>query len=394
MSQPHAPVLAHQNWRFLLREFTRAHPQFQAVTAAALQRVLSVPASVAWWISTYHPELAARSALHVLVPGAGATECDDGGRWLAFVPWFMGAGQCKVRVTLVGEQLMVDHENRPMYSEGAGRMRLERTWKTGLGALVENLPGADIVNGRLAEWRKQAGAVVPDVCVMFAPGFEAYLKSWMTEEDLLPVLRASVPIGVFPYSVVDGLVDMHVLRACGVLEDTPKMRMNPWHLPNPNIAKTGAFAHVAWELQPPALPEQIVFSQDRFQELADLQWYLREDFAAGGDVALAHMGGRVEIRKCGLRDALFILPRGFGVTESDGIVGKIDVDGFLPTQPPVTVPREELLARPEDIDLIGRWKWAVQLHKKYVATEADPARSMELDKELFDVLTAGAAGKD
>lgn len=366
MTTDTSPVLRHQNWRFLLRDFTRAHPELVGLTAATLQRLVAIPASIAWWLATFKPEMLERDDLHVVLPGAGIHECADAGRWMSFVAWFAGRPAGTVRVTLVGLQLATDAERRPMASEGLSRATLERCWASEAAHAVARRAPADIFNGSLGAWRR-SGATAADVCLLFAPGFEEHGQEWLTEDELVGLLRTGVTTGILPYSDVDGSMDMHLLRAWGLLQAPVPMKKNPWHQPHPDVERTGALALYGWHFQPKQ-PLALEWDDEALLELAQVYQVIRPDFERAGDAVVREIGTAGHLPDSAGGGLAYLLPEGYLVERETGVVLVPDMDGgFWPVEPDIVIPSEALANPPADeLDMFARWKWATDLFTEFV----------------------------
>lgn len=388
------PVLRHQNWRFLLRDFTRAHPEFIGLTAATLQRLLAIPASVAWWLATFQPKMLEQENLHVLLPGAGIHECADAGRWMSFIPWLAGRGGGSIRTSLVGLQLATDEQRRPMASGGLSRSSLEKCWATEAGHLVARRAPAEIFNGSLGAWRRSADSA-PDLCLLFAPGFEEHGQEWLTEEELVGLLRTGVATGILPYSDVDGSMDMHLLQAWGLLDAPVAMKKNPWHQPHPDVERTGALALYGWHFQP---KQPLAFEWDdaALMELAEVYGVLRPDFDRGGDAIVREIGTAADLPASAGGGVAYLLPEGYLVVRETGEVLVPAMDGdFWPVEPEIFIPSEALADAPTDaLDMFARWKWAVDLFTEFVSPVVDAEDSDDQEDALMELLLGGALEAD
>lgn len=382
MTTETSPVLRHQNWRFLLRDFTRAHPEFVSLTAASLQRLLAIPASIAWWLSTFQPEMLERENLHIVLPGAGIHECADAGRWMSFVSWLAGQAPGSIRITLVGLQLATDAERRPMASDGLSRASLERCWATEAAHLVARRAPAEIFNGSLGAWRRSAAAAA-DVCLLFAPGFEEHGREWLTEDELVGLLRTGITTGILPYSDVDGSMDQHLLRAWNLLEAPVPMKKNPWHQPHPDVERTGALALYGWHF-PPKQPLVLEWNEAVLDELAYVYGVLRPDFDRAGDAVVREIGTPGHLPDSAGGGLAYLLPEGYLVEKDTGVVLVAGMEGdFWPVDPDIVIPTEALANPPADgLDMFARWKWAVELFTEFV----DPVVNADEDDEQEDFL--------
>lgn len=381
MATKPAPVIKHRNWRFLLREFIAAHPQMRSLPGTPLSALLVPAASVAWWLAKSAPtEILERDEIHILLPGASAVECADNGRWFSFVPWLLGKPQLKVNIMMVGDELVSGSKNG-ISSVHLSRAQLVRDWKTSFSAAVAGQPEPEIFNGTLADWHNGAGASrTIDACVMFSPGFTTHYETWLTEDDLLPLLRKQVPIGVFCYSQIDGLEDLYLLPLLGFDIAPQVLELNPWCLGDEMREVFGGFAQYSWTLQCTSIPAVLDLDSPAVQDFKDLQEYANEDFLAyGADQALQRMGIRWEVtgHDHGGKDAIIVLPHQHGILESTREIGSFDEGLFSLFEPPLAVSDEQLASRPDDSRLMERILWALRLHRDWIAPRLQEYTSEE-----------------
>jgi hypothetical protein len=372
MSLNEAPVLKHRTWRHLLRAFTDSHRPLQAIPNAHLELLLTPAASIAWWLAKHVPsELLERDMIRILAPGAGPVECTDGGRWLSFLPWLIGRPQLQVRVILVGDELARTEDSRQS-TRGCSIAQLERQWSTPYGRVVSTRPASTIFNGTLAEWHKQDNAGEIDACVLFAPGFTSHYREWLTEADLLPLLRRDLPMGVFSYSKLDGIEDQYMLSLVGLELEPHTLQLNPWHVAHEMTDAMGAFARFFWPLRVIDTVPRLDLENSAIADFEQLQAYARQDFMElGADQAIERLGARWEVERATKKqsDSIIILPREHAVLESTGEVGDFDDSGFIPFARRLVVPAERIRSRPADEHLMDRILWALRLHRDVIAPQ-------------------------
>ena len=369
-----APVIRNREWRFLLRDFTDAHPTVRTVQNRVLQFVLTPVASVAWWLETFAPEVVEEAERHgslgILLPGVSAEPCDDG-RWFSFLPWMLGRPGLETCVYLVGDELPADVEGlvSSVYLPAGSTESVLRTPAAGA---VRGVPRAELFNGLLGQWRQTTGRDARvDACVLFSPGLAATQETWMTESELGPFLRDGTPIGFFGYSVMDCLEDQEILGMCGIGFEPASITANPWGDEHPFSSAIGGIAGCAWRCKVSSLPAVVVIDREAFEEFRSLMEYVTNaggDF--GGDEELERMGSRVEVYEKDApddRDAIIVLPRKLGILESTRELGKMDHEGFRAFAPPILAPRELLSERPAESDVMRRVLWAIRAHRDWAA---------------------------
>lgn len=378
-----APVVANRDWRFLLRAFVAANPKMQSLSSKLLTGCLAPVASLAWWLETSHPELLDQEALTVVLPGAGALESLDEGRWFSFLPWMLGRPQLATTVILVGNELWRDRNTEQM---GAS---LRKGNPSPANSQIAQLPKAQLFDGTLGQWRA-AGEVHADAVLMFSPGFSTHYKTWLTKDELLPVLQSGVPVGVFCYSRMDALEDQAYLRLAGLQVKARELPKNPWFLNHEMASFIGAFGAEAWEFEEVVIPDVLDLTNAGLKDFDDLQQYARPDFEElGADQALARLGARWAVsnqEKPGEEDAIIILPREHGILASTRQVGEFDDIGFTPLRPSLIVPEALLAEHPGDEDIIQRMLWALRFHRDWLAPKLEAHTGFDFPDELSQQL--------
>lgn len=384
------PVLKHRDWRFLLRDITKAHPALLPVTSNLLRLGLAPAASMAWWLVKKHPELLDRPSLCLLVPGATDVESLDGGRWFSFLPWLVGRPALQVSVVLVGNEVVGKEHD----FASSALSQLDGLNASPAKNFISRLPESIVFNGTLGQWRKGPGRdVAVDACVLFSPGLSAHYRTWLTEEGLLPLMRHGIPLGVFGYSKLDALEDQELFRLAGCQFSPSPLEQNPWHLQHEMRDFIGGFAQFVWTMDNLTVPASLDLENPEFKEFLSLQSYAHQDFEEfGADQALERMGASWPVVNRNVeneQDSIIVLPHRHGILESSGAVGYFDDDGFSPFEPPLMVPAESLSARPSDEDILARITWALRLHRDFVGPQvlARENESSGASSSMFDGLT-------
>lgn len=358
-----------------------------------MRRWLAPSVTAAWWICRFHPELLDGEHLHVVLPGAGPIEAADAGRWFAFLPWLAGRPALKTQVTMVSGELLISQDSAPTGTFLRG-CTLDGANRTQEARLVAAQPAAELFSGTLGQWRAQTGGVT-DCCLLFAPGFEQHWEEWFAPGELLDCLRSGVPTGVFPYSMMDGLVDQQMLRICGMEYEHQDLTPNPWHLDHDMAAHLGSFAQFAWELRVPRPPTEVHVDAAALKEFEEAQDYVRDDFLELGDVGITRLGSRVEVRGAGGKGEnqwLVLLPKHSAVLEATGQAGEYDDRGFTPFDPPVIVPPEALVRLKGTTDPLSRMLEAVRVDQQHIAPFIDDDFADDLDGDEPDDTLADLAG--
>ncbi|MRD49683.1 hypothetical protein GHT07_20630 [Caenimonas koreensis DSM 17982] len=376
-----APVLEHRNLRFLLRAFVDAHPQFRALSAQTLCQVLAPAMAIAWWSARNIPAVAARGSFRVLVAGAGAIECMDGGRWLSFLPWLLGQPGGACEVVLVGDQLTRGLQP----SQGKSIESLRAEWATPLASLVQDRRPASIFNGRLAQYASEHGGLRSfDLCVLSHPGLEVDPAGWLNDAGMEALAARACPMVAFGYSELDVRADQHILHCVGALASPIEVVQNPFS--RDSHQDMGAFGGYAWRWPDIAPARALDFESADVARFLDSFELSRAEFAERGDAALRGLGdSHVRKRRGGGEVSLIKLPRGFYVSEADGELGDLGWKGqFTPLEPSVRVPLSVLRSRPGP-DFLHRQVWAVEVFRHHL----DPVLRSQSDR-LFAGVTKGS----
>lgn len=369
-----APITQHREWRYLLREFRGANRQMQQYPHKLLELLLSPAACIAWWITKFHPELLQRDSLHLVVAGAEAVETSDQGRWLSFLPWLCGRPEMYIQVTLVGDNVVPDGEDSTVTR---GVIDLEATgamWQTPLASAVRERQPARMFNGLLRELRASEPAAA-DAYVFFAPGLELYHSAWITERDMLPLLRQRIPIAMFPHSRADATSDLHLFDLYGLKLVNREAVLCPWRVGDDDSA-VAMFAHSCLDVQVDDVPKKVPDDRTRIDAYGRAMEYLSDDLTSFGIMCGEHVG---EIREVpgsdnSAPDRFIMLPRMHAVRELTGEAGSFDSGAFSRFDPPVTVPLDVIHQRPQGRSAPEMLVWAAQLHQRHVAPMLAKAR--------------------
>ena len=399
MNQNLAPAIKHRTWRHLLRDFVSAHPQLLGLTERDLQLALTPAVSLAWWIATYQPTLLGREHLTVALPGVGSIECVDGGRWFNFVPWFLGLPNLKVSSVLIGDEIWKTPKRGRRSAKGITSVA---------GRLVKNQTPPEVFHGTLGQWCRSVGPdIALDACVLFSPGFSDTPQSWLTNEELLPLFKQKIPIGVFGYSELDVLEDQKFLNLCDVEFDRKGAIPvnNPWGLAHQLQSAIGGLANWAWKLTPTEWLNPPTFDHPMLKEYPTLMSQL--DFEGmGGDEGLVELGAAVPIKGPNGLDHVIVLPDGWVIVQSTGELLATDEDSLEQLSPPIKIPLKHLKGCPSDTDLVDRMFWAMKLYRYVVmpALEAhegsqdgvpdDESDGDFTEEDLFELMNQMLAGDE
>lgn len=385
MMRDSTPTLRHHSWRKLIGAFSDAHPKMRSVPSRFLEFALAPAASIAWWLASQDVQsLLTRKKIVILVPGVGPIECVDSGRWLSFIPWLAGQPDLEIETILVGDELVSDEG--PISSATWSDKELKRYFKSDFASAVSDRKASTIYNGRLSDWREHGdNTTEPDACILFSPGFGMYFEAWMDDNELIPILRSGIPVGVFSYSHLDAEEDRGFLRHMGIDIVRRDLTVNPWCLGHEMKDAIGVFAQHYWPLRTTNgkyVPESDL---EKLRELRDLFHVAEDDFVEFGQVqALARLGARRPVvhADTGKDDAIIVLPREIGILESSRLVGQFDEKGFAPFTPNMLAPATMMASRPADADIFDRIVWSLRMYRDEL--KLDSPSDDEADDEADD----------
>lgn len=372
-----APAITCADWTSLLEDFCENHPTFRALPARELRQYLTPAASVAWWLCSYRPDLLDKEKLHLLIPGAGFRECTDHGKWFQFIPWLVDKPALSVSVSLVGDQLYLDSNGHPCSSNVLTNKEKRQQRTTAAEHLLTFKTSAKIIEGTIGDWYTLSD-MLPDLCILFSPGFSTHYETWLIETELLPLLREKVPTALFCYSELDWAEDSYVLSACGLHRDNTESKLNPWRRVPALDFESGGFANCAGTLMVPIIPLFLHFDTKKLEVLKETSEHLMGEYVEGrGDGLLLTVGTRISYERDGstfspprvgtFEEHAFILPYFLLVMESDGAVlyrNKL-YKGFRDVYQ-MSLPISVLEGWPFK-DPIERLIAAVQLHRDVIA---------------------------
>lgn len=321
-------------------------------------------ASIATWILQRRPELAARQELRLLVINADEFEALDCGRWLRFIPWFLGRPALTLDVTIAA----VPQPDAAPTSAAEAQTCVEDKLRSVVARFVQNKAAAKLLLAGMPEWNSlhRSGAVAtPDLCVQFSPSLLSTAQVLLTEEGIWPLLRERVPFGVFSTSEADRAIDVHVLETAGVvLHDRDDWEPNPWALPNFMSARAGAHANLAWSLDATSLatsPHDVGPAVAAMEEMLEL---VQEDLNEHGVEALLTLG---EPLRTADGKTLVRLPKGLAVDENSAQLFQMQDGLAFEVQPAFHVPSATLTTVPGHDRLLERAVWATELYRDHLA---------------------------
>lgn len=384
------------------RAAVAAHKALKDVPQADFCALFVPAASIAVWILQQAPQLAQRDHLHILVAQATEYQALDSGRWFQFIPWLLGRPSMRIHVSLVGDLAPpgtvspTDPTAHPesgvptdaTKGESELRAKLDHRLQSRSWAAVKAMAPAEMHLGTVRTWSEHgAGSPdsprVPDLCVVFSPILFMNHDALLSEDGLLPLLRARVPMALFSSSEAEHLVDAYVLAAAGLHLNGADYWPNPWALPTPATDQRGGIhAKMAWSAEVDKVPLNAFPDQHLMREIGAVLGYLEgspESERLGRDAILS-LGEplRAAPLSQGAQDAgvdpdavsvLIRLPHDTAVDSSGGHVYQLQEHHalLLDVGP---VPASVMDTFPGNDDLLLRAIWATAVHRDFVAPVA------------------------
>ena len=261
---------ARYDWSALVaaaRRWPVMNPFGDAAADDELRLLLKAPVAVAWWITTFAPELAQRERLDLLMVGLpGGPSAADEGRPYQLLPLLLERPQLKVSATVI----LWTHESRfaPAIDYLAPHISLAAQDR------LEARP-ATMFEGSLTDWWARRHGIPPDLCLLVHPGFDERVPFWAGVRHLLD---AGVHVGCFARGAEKVERDAWLLQAYGY-DVTPDPKPNPWARHHPELRGHGAWGAVGWHLKPRSIPpSDVAIDTARLQRAYDAQQFLQHEF--------------------------------------------------------------------------------------------------------------------
>ncbi|MGH8662824.1 MAG: hypothetical protein ACREUX_01035 [Burkholderiales bacterium] len=268
-----SPVAAGSDWEALLASL-QARPGAAALTTAPLsllRAVLVAPVAVARWIAERAPQLAAKSALHILVVGAEKLDAVDQGRWYQLLPALLGA-DLDVRVTLVGD-------------------RLDAGARSPVRALAPS-PAARLHAGSLASYLAVHSAGEHDLVFLFHPGFQKH-RGWLHDASLAALVAAGAPLVASAYGQDESEVDRWVAQCHGYSTHAETL-LNPFCLDFSDADSALHWGRALWQFADRIPDPGAQVDHGRLARLDQLSRMVMHSIALG-NTPLAPQGAMVAI---------------------------------------------------------------------------------------------------
>lgn len=238
-----SPVSRNRSLPQLIREMrvSKEFANLSVVPDFKLGAHMTAPASLAFAISSFHPELIEKPKLHLVVMGANGQDAEDDGRWYATLPWLLGRPDLQVRIDLVG----IEVTEKISVSGLTHKQTRVGTWLTDEYPLVQHwAPGN--VHPQLAEDFIEGGkAAGADAVILFNPGLEpSDDRQWLDSGAMYEICEAFPIVMLTSFCEAERVTDMWLAKTFG-LEPKQNFCVNPFR-GFEHIA--GAWSNSLWEL--------------------------------------------------------------------------------------------------------------------------------------------------
>ncbi len=347
---------AHNDWSALVadaRRWPAMSPVADDVPDDELRLLLKAPVTVAWWITTFAPELLEREHLDLLMIGVpGGPSAGDDGRPYQLLPLLLERPRLTVDATVMLWTPKASSAPRPHYF--TPHVSLDGQ------SAVAALP-ATIFVGSLAQLLEDREGKAFDLCLLMHPGFDERAPLW---SELLALFKTGAYVGCFARGMEKVERDAWLLQAYGY-EVSPIAQANPWSQHHPELRGHGPWAAVGWRFEPHALP-RAGFAVDlpRLRRAYDAQQFLQHEFEVWNPLQFIGRARPAE-GDAGPDPEMFVgLPDHHAVSLRTGEVWALEPDRRVRVEGNVVLPPEVIATWPgEGAPAFERLLWAVEVYR-------------------------------
>jgi len=350
---------AHNDWSALVadaRRWPAMRPFGEGVDDDEVRLLLKAPVAVAWWITTFAPELIERDHLDLLMIGLpGGPSAADDGRPYQLLPLLLQRPNLAVDATVMLWAPEARFAPRPHYLTPH--------------ISLDGQPGvvgrpATLYDGSLAQWLEGRQGKLPDLCMLMHPSFDEHIAVW---SGLRTLLAGGVRVGCFARGMEKVERDRWLLEAHGY-EVVPDAQRNPWSQYHADLRGHGAWAAVGWRMRPRALPpENFVIDAPRLHRACAAQEFLQHEFEVWNPLQFI---GRAQPADgdTSPNPELFVgLPDHHALSLRSGEVWALEPDKRVHVEGNIALPPEVLATYPgESAAAFERLLWAVDIYRDEV----------------------------
>ena len=347
---------AHSDWSALVAEARRwptLSPFREGVADDEVRLLLKAPVAVAWWITTFAPELLKRDHLDLLMVGVpGGPSAADEGRPYQLLPLLLERPKLTVDATVMLWTPEARFAPRPQYATPH--------------ISLDGQPGVDarpatLFDGSLKQWLDGRNGKAPDLCLLMHPSFDERIK-FFAEVRLL--LAAGVTVGCFSRGAEKVERDAWLLQAYGY-DVTPAAQQNPWSRHHPELRGHGSWAAVGWQLKPSSIPPaNFTIDEARLHRAYDAQEFLQHEFEVWNPLQFIGIARPAEGDTSADPELFVGLPDHHALSLRTGEVWALEPDKRVRVEGNVALPPEVLATYPGEAPAFERLLWAVDVYRE------------------------------
>lgn len=347
---------AHDDWSALVAEARRwpaMLPFRDGVDDEEVRLLLKAPVAVAWWITTFAPELLERDHLDLLMVGVpGGPVSGDAGRPYQLLPLLLERPGLAVDATLMLWSPEARFAPRPRYSTPH--------------ISLDGSPGVDArpatrVEGSVTQWLQGRQGKAPDLCILMHPSFDEQVKIWM---GLRTLFEAGVAVGCFARGMEKVERDAWLLEAHGY-DVSPRPRKNPWSRYHPELRGHGSWAAVGWHFEPRSIPPaDFAIDLPRLQRAYDAQQFLQHEYEVWNPLQFIGRAQPADGDTSADPELFVGMPDHHAVSLKTGEVWALEPDERVRVDSHIALPRAILDTWPgEQAPAFERLLWAVDVYR-------------------------------
>ncbi len=371
---------AHNDWTALVadaRRWPAMRPFGEGVADDELRLLLKAPVAVAWWITTFAPELLERDHLDLLMVGVpGGPSAADEGRPYQLLPLLLERPKLTVDATVMLWTPEARFAPRPKYSTPH--------------ISLDGQPGVDVHpaslrEGSLTQWLEDRFGRPPDLCLLMHPSFDERESMWA---GLRALFESGVHVGCFARGMEKVERDAWLLQAHGY-EVSPEAQQNPWTRYHPELRGHGSWAAVGWHFKPRSIPPaDYAVDVARLRRAHDAQEFLEHEFEVWNPLQFIGRAQPAEGDTSPDPELFVGLPDHHALSLRTGEVWALEPDRRVRVEGNIALPPEVLATYPgEKATAFERLLWAVDIYRGDVRRREVIAMQMHSATQIEHVKT-------
>jgi len=383
---------AHNDWTALVadaRRWPAMRPFGEGVEDEELRLLLKAPVAVAWWITTFAPELLERDHLDLLMVGVpGGPSAADEGRPYQLLPLLLERPNLTVDATVMLWSPEARFAPRPKYSTP----HISLDGQPGIVARP-----ATLFEGSVTQWLEGRQGKAPDLCLLMHPSFDERISIWA---GLRVLFESRVAVGCFARGMEKVERDAWLLQAHGY-EVSPEPQPNPWSRYHPELRGHGAWAAVGWHFEPRSIPPaDFAVDVPRLHRAYDAQQFLQHEFEVWNPLQFIGRAQPADGDTSADPELFVGMPDHHAVSLRTGEVWALEPDRRIRVDSQIVLPRTILDTYPgENASSFERLLWAVDVYREdfrrreAAALQAQSARQVEHLRMQVAVSLKGKASR-